>query len=74
MNRHRYTEHRMPPRSDIRGSLERHVGATVDERAVEALARRANSQTKLIVFTPAMMRQLDGHIRAVIEGAARQFR
>ena len=74
MNRHRYAEHRIPPRSAIRGSLERHIGATVDDRAVETLARRANSETELIVFTPAMMRQLDGHIRAVIEGAARRFR
>lgn len=73
MNRHRYREHHAPHRSDIRGSLERHVGTSADAAAVEALARRANRETELIVFTPAMLGQLDEFVRTVIEGAARRF-
>lgn len=73
MNRQAYREHHVPPRSDIRGSLERHVGTSADDRAVEALARRANRETALIVFTPAMLAQLDTYDRTIIEGAARRF-
>lgn len=67
MNRHRYTEHRIPT------SLERHIGQSSDPEAVEALARKANRETALIVFTPAMLGQLDEFVRTVIEGAARRF-
>lgn len=71
-HRARFRDHAVPPRSDIRGSLERHVGTSADAHAVETLARRANSETELIVFTPAMLSQLDSWVRTVIEGAARK--
>lgn len=73
-HRSRYREHDVPPRSDIRGSLERHVGdARMTDSEADALARRALRETKLIVFTPAMLQQLDGYVRSVIEGAAERF-
>lgn len=67
MNRHRYAEHRIPT------SLERHVGRSADAGTVEALARKANRETKLTVFTEAMLDSLEPYIRTIIEGAARRF-
>lgn len=72
MNRDRYTAH-APRRSDIRGSLERHVGTTATTEAeIDAMARRAY-RDGIIVFTRRMLERMKPYERAVLEGLARNF-
>jgi hypothetical protein len=68
MNRHRYHEHRIPPRSDIRGSLARHVGdAATPPAELRRLVERART-AGVIVFLEEDLRRLPWPTRAVIEG------
>lgn len=72
-HRDRYTEHRPPPRSEIRDSFGRHVGqaATTESqlRAWVAQARRLG----VIMFLQVDLERMPPFERTVIEGAARQL-
>lgn len=68
MNRDRYREHDASPRSDIRGSLERHVGnpATSPDE-LKRLVQKART-AGVIVFLEEELMRLSWDTRAVIEG------
>lgn len=72
MNRGRYREHDVPPRSDIRGSLERHVGKSPLERLeLEAMARATWRKTgTLTVFH---WQRMDQWQRAILKAIGEEL-
>lgn len=72
MNRGRYREHDVPPRSDVRTSLGRHVGVSGDPDAVRKYAEQVYHQDRGAFFTKEQIEQMHWQHRAVIESELRR--
>lgn len=73
MNRQRYVEHKIPPRSDVPSSLGRFVGESrLTEAEIEDRVAKAY-RDGVIVFTRAMVDQMQPYERAMLDGLARRF-
>ena len=73
MNRARYRDHAIPPRSDVRTSLERHVGRSGDPDAVRRYAEQVYHQDRGAFFTKEQLAQMHWQHRAVIESELRRI-
>jgi len=73
VNRHRYREHAVPPRSDVRSPLGRWVGEPrMSEGEMLATIREALTGG-VFVFTRRMYEQMAPYEQAVLDGLARRF-
>lgn len=73
VNRGRYREHVVPPRSDVRSSLGRFVGESrLTDAEIEDRVARAY-RDGVFVFTRSMYEQMAPYEQLMLDGLARRF-